>query len=193
MSDLEVQQLDSGVSLTDLINQADAAIAMARPAAKSRELDLTVRYTINEEELTRLIADGRWKDKGKANEKRSLNPDGKKSGDGVMMRQCRLIIKLANKSKSKKDGTFSFKDIDDKAKAHIVAYDEQGKTPNITAGLDTDTWSLAKKADGTAKGYVQKPSKAALSYIDWLLGQTCYQGNGNQLRNVGTYNIFVKV
>ena len=192
MSNLEVQQLGSGASLTDLINQADSAIALAKSPAKSRELDLTVGYTINREELERAIADGRWKDKGTANEKRSLNPDGKKSGDGVMMRQCRLIIKLAIAAQGKGD-SFTFKAIDDKAKAHVVAYDEQGKTPNIKSGLDTDTWSLAKKADGTAKGYVQKPSKAALSYIDWLLGQTCYQGNGNQLRNVGTYNIFVRV
>ena len=192
MSDLEVQQLDSGASLTDLINQADSAIALAKPPAKSRELDLTVGYTINREELERAIADGRWKDKGKANVKRSLDPNGQPSGDGVMMRQCRLIIKLAHASLDK-EGTFSFLDIDNKAKAHVVTYDDDGKIPNIKAGLDMDTWSLAKKTDGTAQGYVQKPSKAALSYIDWLLGQTCYQGNGTSSRNVGTYNIFVRV
>ena len=191
MSDLNVQPLNSGASLADILNQADASIALAKKPTKSRELDLTVRYTINREELERAIADGRWKDKGTANDKRTLGADGKKTGDGVMMRQCRLIIKLATTAMDK-EGTFSFQDIDDKAKAHVVVYDGQGKTPNIKAGLDAETWSLAKKLDGTAKGYVQKPSKAALSYIDWLLGQTCYQGNGNQLRSVGTYNIFVR-
>lgn len=193
MSDLEVQQLDSGVSLTDLINQADASIALAKKPAKSRELDLTVRYTIDQAELERLIADGRWKDRGNANDKRSLNPDGEKSGDGVLMRQCRLIIKLANQAKNKKDGTFNFQEIDDKDKAHVVTYGDNGKAMDITAGLDVDTWSLAKKTDGTAQGYVQKPSKAALSYIDWLLGQTCWQGNGSSARNVGTYKVFVRV